>query len=614
MNRRVFLKASFAGAMAAGAAGMGAKAAFAQGKDIVDTAVGAGTFKTLAAALTAAGLVDTLKGSGPFTVFAPTDDAFAKLPAGTVDNLLKPENKAQLVAILTYHVVSGSVKAADVVKLTSAKTVNGAEVKVTVSGSSVKVNDANVTATDIIASNGVIHVIDAVILPPAAASEPTPTLPTTGAEYAPAFQDTKDIVDTAVGAGTFKTLAAALTAAGLVDTLKGPGPFTVFAPTDDAFAKLPAGTIDSLLQPANKQKLVEILTYHVVSGSVKAADVVKLTSAKTVNGAEVTIKVDGGKVMVDNATVVTTDIVASNGVIHVIDAVILPADKPVIEARAMEAKPAKPTADIVDTAVAAGNFKTLAAALEAAGLVKTLKGRGPFTVYAPTDEAFAKLPKGTVENLLKPENKKQLVAVLTYHVTAGKKLDAATITAHSGVGTVQGTNIKVTAEGGKVMLNNATVIAADVMATNGIIHAIDTVLLPPGNIIEVAASAGSFKTLAAALDAAGLTETLKKGKWTVFAPTDEAFAKLPKGTVENLLKPENKKQLVAVLTYHVVRGQQLSGAVVGRHSSIRSLQGKRIRVVRDSDGIKLNGSSGLVSVDVPASNGVIHVIDTVLLP
>jgi uncharacterized surface protein with fasciclin (FAS1) repeats len=135
-------------------------------KDIVDTAATAGQFKTLAAALGAADLVDTLKGSGPFTVFAPTDEAFAKLPAGTVENLLKPENKEQLVAILTYHVVPGKVMAADVVKLQEAKTVNGKMVDIQTKGDAVMVNDAKVTATDIGASNGVIHIIDAVILPP----------------------------------------------------------------------------------------------------------------------------------------------------------------------------------------------------------------------------------------------------------------------------------------------------------------------------------------------------------------------------------------------------------------------------------------------------------------
>ena len=136
-------------------------------KDIVDTAVAAGDFKTLVAAVQAAGLVDTLKGTGPFTVFAPTDAAFAKLPAGTLKDLLKPENKAKLVAILTYHVVPGDVTAADVTKLSEAKTVNGAMLKVTTQNGKVMINKADVVKTDIEASNGVIHVIDAVLLPPA---------------------------------------------------------------------------------------------------------------------------------------------------------------------------------------------------------------------------------------------------------------------------------------------------------------------------------------------------------------------------------------------------------------------------------------------------------------
>jgi uncharacterized surface protein with fasciclin (FAS1) repeats len=134
----------------------------------------------------------------------------------------------------------------------------------------------------------------------------------------------QDIVDTAVAAGSFKTLAAALQAAGLVETLKGKGPFTVFAPTDEAFAKLPAGTVDDLLKPENKEKLAAILTYHVVSGKVMAAQVTKMNAAKTVNGQFLAISVNGGTVTVDNAKVVKTDILCSNGVIHVIDSVVLP--------------------------------------------------------------------------------------------------------------------------------------------------------------------------------------------------------------------------------------------------------------------------------------------------
>jgi len=158
------MSAAAAGIMMMTALGVGSIAARAA--DIVDTAAAAGQFKTLAAAATAAGLVETLKGQGPFTVFAPTDDAFAKLQAGTVDMLLKPENKDKLVAVLTYHVVPGKVMAADVVKLKEAKTVNGAPVAIMVNGESVMINDATVVKADVDASNGVIHVIDKVILPP----------------------------------------------------------------------------------------------------------------------------------------------------------------------------------------------------------------------------------------------------------------------------------------------------------------------------------------------------------------------------------------------------------------------------------------------------------------
>ncbi len=163
------IRAFFAAAVLASltAFTLGGGPSHASNRDIVDTAVASGKFKTLAAALKAAGLVDTLKGSGPFTVFAPTDAAFAKLPAGALKDLLKPENKAKLVAILTYHVVPGDVTAADVVKLSEAKTVNGAMLKVTTQNGKVMVNNADVVKTDIQASNGVIHVIDAVLLPPA---------------------------------------------------------------------------------------------------------------------------------------------------------------------------------------------------------------------------------------------------------------------------------------------------------------------------------------------------------------------------------------------------------------------------------------------------------------
>ncbi len=272
--------------------------------DIVDTAVANGSFTTLVAAVQAAGLVDALKAEGPFTVFAPTDEAFAKLSEGTVEELLKPENIDQLKSILLYHVVEGKFMAADVATLESAPTLSGKDLSLKTDMGSVYVNDAKVVLADVEASNGVIHVVDSVILPPA---------------------ELADIVDTAVADGRFTTLAAALQAAGLVETLKGEGPFTVFAPTDEAFAKLPAGTVEDLLKPENIETLKSILLYHVVPGKVMAADVVGLASADAASGAAILIKVEDGKVYLnESAQVILTDIEASNGVIHVIDAVILP--------------------------------------------------------------------------------------------------------------------------------------------------------------------------------------------------------------------------------------------------------------------------------------------------
>ena len=272
--------------------------------DIVDTAVSAGKFKTLATALQAADLVGALKGEGPFTVFAPTDEAFAKLPAGTVEALLKQENKSKLAGVLTYHVVPGQVMAGQVVKLSGAKTLNGQQVNIKTEGATVMIDGATVVTTDIKCDNGVIHIIDSVILP-----------------------EDKNIPAVAANAGNFGTLLAAAKAAGLVDALSGTGPLTVFAPTDEAFSKLPEGTVKALLLPENKQKLATILKYHVVAGRVYAADALKAKTATTLHGGSVSISTDDRGAFVNDAQLMTTDIDASNGVIHLIDRVILPPQK-----------------------------------------------------------------------------------------------------------------------------------------------------------------------------------------------------------------------------------------------------------------------------------------------
>lgn len=276
-----------------------------------------------------------------------------------------------------------------------------------------------------------------------------------------AFGFEKNIVDTAVEAGKFKTLAAALGAAGLVDAVKGPGPFTVFAPSDEAFAKLPKGTVETLLKPENKEKLKAILTYHVVPGKVMAKDVLGVKGAKSLNGQRIDVKVDGGKVMVDGAQVVATDIACTNGVIHVIDSVILPSED-----------------NIPTVATKAGKFSTLLAAAKAAGLVDALSGDKALTVFAPTDEAFAKLPKDTVATLLKPENKDKLKAILLFHVVEGRVYSEDALAAKSA-STLQGSKVEITVKDGAAYVNGAKILATDVDASNGVIHIIDSVILPP---------------------------------------------------------------------------------------------------------------------------------------
>ncbi len=406
---------------------------------IADIAVADGRFNTLVAALGAAELVETLSGEGPFTVFAPTDDAFAKLPEGTVEALL--EDIPALTDILLYHVVSSEVVAEDVITLEEAETLLGDNVSIRVEDGNVYINDAMVVITDIMASNGVIHVIDSVLLPPAEE------------------ESLGSIVDIAVADGRFTTLVAALQAAGLAETLAGDGPFTVFAPTDDAFAKLPEGTVESLLEdiPA----LTDILLYHVVSGEVLAEQVVTLNSVKALNEKFVEIEVMDGMVYLNDAQVVITDIEADNGVIHVIDTVLLPPES---------------QGSIVDIAVADGRFETLAAALGAADLVETLSNDGLFTVFAPTDDAFAKLPEGTVEALL--EDIPALTNILLYHVVSGK-VTAEEVVALEEAETLLGENISIRVEDGNVYINDAMVIITDIMADNGVIHVIDSVLLPP---------------------------------------------------------------------------------------------------------------------------------------
>jgi uncharacterized surface protein with fasciclin (FAS1) repeats len=291
----------------------------------------------------------------------------------------------------------------------------------------------------------------------------------------------KTIVQTAVAAGQFKTLVGLVKQAGLAGTLSKPGKFTVFAPSDKAFANLKKSNPDLFAKVASDRKLLKaVLTYHVVPKRIPAAVALgaakKGAKVKTVQGEPIALSLKGGKIVLNgSAKVVAANVKASNGIIHVIDQVIVPPS--------LLAPPA-PTKSIVEIAVGNPQFSTLVSLVQKAGLVSVLSGSGPFTVFAPTNEAFDKLKAAAPATFDAVVNNPQLLTkVLTYHAVAGSVQSAQAITVaqqNGSVNSVEGEPISLSIVGGKLTLNgSATVIAADVLATNGVIHVIDTVIVPP---------------------------------------------------------------------------------------------------------------------------------------
>ena len=428
---------------------------------------------------------------------------------------------------------------------------------------------------------------------------------------------TNTIVDVAVTNGSFTTLVAALQATGLDATLADTtSSFTVFAPTDDAFALLGQSTIDALL--ADTDTLSDILTYHVISGEVDAAAAIASagTTVAMVNGDSVGLSLDGDNLLVNTVTVTMTDIQADNGIIHVLDAVLMPpADK------------GEPTMNIVETAVAAGNFTTLVAALQAAGLDGALADETKsYTVFAPTDAAFALIGADTIAALL--DDTDTLTSILLQHVVAS---EVPSVTAYTLNGmsaeTLSGAEIaiEINSSTDSLMFGGANITVKDIYTSNGVIHVIDMVVVgdvdvptPTNSIVDVAVDNGSFTTLVAALQATGLDTVLADldGEFTVFAPTDAAFALLGEATINALLADPDT--LANILLYHVV-----SDATVLQDAAVTIAQSNDKMVTMANDQmstLSLSGSalfinkSAVSAANVMADNGVIHVVDQVILP
>ena len=540
-----------------------------QSKDIPTNASETGVHNSLVAALQHANLVATLGGPGPFTVFAPTDQAFTD--AGiNLNDFDTPEENQTLAEILLHHVVSASVPSADVKDGMMATTVNGDKIKFTVSNGAVSVGAAQVTTPDVLSSNGIIHVIDKVLMPPV------------------------DIPATAQTTGIHNSLVAAVIQADLLPTLQGPGPFTVFAPTDQAFTD--AGIdLASLDTPAGKQQLSDILLYHVVSAEVPAKNVSDCMLADAANGQQLSFSV-GDSVMVNDANVTLTDVITSNGLIHVIDKVLMPTDSP---------------RDIPTTAQCTGVHDSLVAGVIQAELLSTLQGPGPFTVFAPTDQAF--IDAGiNLASLDTPEGKATLSDILLYHVVAGE-VPAANVSECMSADAVNGQPLAFSVNGG-VMVNDANVTIPDVMTSNGIIHVIDKVLMPsdaPNDIPRTAQCTGIHSSLVAAVIQAELLETLQgQGPFTVFAPTDQAFTDAGID-LASLDTPEGKAILSDILLYHVVAGNVPSSAVT-ECMSADAVNGQPLSFTVNG-GVMVNDAN-VTLPDVATSNGVIHVIDKVLMP
>jgi uncharacterized surface protein with fasciclin (FAS1) repeats len=269
---------------------------------VVEVVAESPNHNTLEAALGAADLIATLQGTGPFTVFAPTDAAFAALPAGTVETLLQ-DPSGDLRDILLYHVIAGDIMSSSLTDGMVAMTVLGEEITVTINNQGVFINDARVTVADIETENGIVHVIDAVLIP----AEPMPAT----------------VAEIITGSPDHETLTAAVVAAGLVETLEGEGPFTVFAPTDAAFAALPDGTVESLLEDPSGA-LTDILLYHVVGARALSSDLSDGQEIETVFGDTITVTINNDGVFINGAQVTVADLEAENGVVHVIDAVLIP--------------------------------------------------------------------------------------------------------------------------------------------------------------------------------------------------------------------------------------------------------------------------------------------------
>jgi transforming growth factor-beta-induced protein len=423
-----------------------------------------------------------------------------------------------------------------------------------------------------------------------------------------------------------RTLDFAVEAGGLTGALNGTGPFTLFAPDDNAFDAVGRNILDYLLNHDHQKILDSVLTYHVHAGAVHAKDLTNGEKVSTLDGAQVlTVAINGAVVKINAAQVIRADLDCSNGVVHVLNGVLVPSNF------------ALPPKDILTIAVATPELTTLVAAVTAANITAALAmPNGPYTVFAPTNSAFAKIPKATLDYLLAHPD--ELRPILFYHLT-DRRIYADEIRNYQRERTLDGREIVFIVNSTGVFINDeAKVIAVNIDATNGVVHEIDTVLIPAAiaegleervaawssevdapavpNIVEIAVADPDLSTLVAALTKANLVSTLEgAGPFTVFAPTNEAFAQLPPGILKRLLA--NVTELTNVLLYHVLAGNVQANQIKNHESVPTAFAGHNMTfdiVGPNHNVIIIDFEARVTRADIEASNGVVHLIDRVLLP
>ncbi|MBK7232627.1 MAG: fasciclin domain-containing protein [Saprospiraceae bacterium] len=440
----------------------------------------------------------------------------------------------------------------------------------TINAEGVFINDAKVTVTNLLADNGVVHVINAVLLP--------------------ARTTVYDII---ASSPDHTILETAIDLAGLKDALNGDGPFTVFAPTDAAIQSLPAGVLDELLKDP-QGALKDILLYHVVGAQALSTDLSDGQEIQTLlanKKVRVTINAEG--VFINDAKVTVTNLLADNGVVHVINAVLLPARTTVYDIIA-----SSPDHTILETAI------------DLAGLKDALNGDGPFTVFAPTDAAIQVLPAGVLDTLL-ADPTGALKDILLYHVVGAQALSTDLNDGQEIQTLLANKKVRVTINAEGVFINDAKVTVADLIADNGVVHVINAVLLPARTTVyDIIASSPDHTILETAIDLAGLKDALNgDGPFTVFAPTDAAIQALPAGVLDELLK-DPQGALKDLLLFHVANGKSLS-TDLNEGQQITTLAGGALTVKINTDGLFINNAK-VTNANLEADNGVVHVIDAVL--